>query len=455
MLKKDDVIEATVESFALPECVGVIRHQNWVIFLPGVLPGEKCRVKIVKVKNNFLQGELLELLEASRARIEPICPHFRMGCGGCSLQFIDYPEQVAIKKKNALNIIERIGKTDLSYVEVEGFIPSNLHFGYRNKMEFNFGDKNGNLVCGLRPKGKYWDLIDLETCYLMDADFIKSILDFFHWYGDRYRLTGYDPVRKDGFLRNLLIRYNRSLDQYLIGLSTIKGDLPGLNELVGETIHLFPKIGGMVHIINDSLASALLFEEKRLLYGLDYYLETIGSIQYKISIDSFFQVNLHAGELLFPKVAEYTDLQPGETLYDLYSGNGSIGLFLSRPGNRVTGVEENSQAVEDARYNARLNSLPSYSAFCGRVEKVLFDFVGKPPTKVVVDPPRAGLVPKVIDALIQTAPQKIVYVSCNTSSLARDLAGFAEKNYRLKRICWIDLFPQTPHYEAVALIEPS
>ena len=159
MLKKGDVIEGIVETFALPDCVGVIRHQNWVVFVPGVLPGEKCRVTIRKVKRNFLQGELEEFIEKSPARIEPICPHFKMGCGGCSLQFADYAEQVSIKEKNALNTIEKIGKVDLSSIDYEGFLPSVLSLGYRNKMEFNFGNQDGKLICGLRPKGKYWILL--------------------------------------------------------------------------------------------------------------------------------------------------------------------------------------------------------------------------------------------------------------------------------------------------------
>jgi len=455
MLNKGDIIEATVESFALPECVGVVRHQNWVIFVPNVLPGEKCRVKIVKAKKNFLQGELIDLLEVSPSRIEPCCPHFNRGCGGCSLQNINYPEQIAIKEKNALDTLIRIGKVDLSAIDYQGFLPSPQIFGYRNKMEFNFGEKNGNLVCGLRPKGKYWDIIDLKSCYLMDTYFIQALLDFFCWYGKQHGLTGYDPVRKDGVLRNLLVRYNQSSDQYFIGLSTVNHDLPGANAMIGEVTRLFPKISGIIHIINNSPASALIFEEKKLLYGSDFFIESIGSIRYKISIDSFFQVNIHAGEFLFPKVAEYVDLQPGESLFDLYSGNGSIGLFLSRPGTRITGVDENPQAVEDALYNAQLNSIDSYFTICGRVEKVLAGLTNQPVSKIVVDPPRAGLVTKVIDAIVHAFPKRIVYVSCNTSSLARDIAVFKDNGYVLKKITWIDLFPQTPHFEAVALIEPS
>ena len=455
MLKKGDVIEGIVETFALPDCVGVIRHQNWVVFVPGVLPGEKCRVTIRKVKRNFLQGELEEFIEKSPARIEPICPHFKMGCGGCSLQFADYAEQVSIKEKNALNAIEKIGKVDLSSIDYEGFLPSVLSLGYRNKMEFNFGNQDGKLICGLRPKGKYWDLVDLETCYLMNSQAIGEFLDFFRSYGNRYRLAGYDPVRKDGFMRNLLIRYHRSLDQYLIGLSTVKGELPGTKDLIKDLIHHFPNLSGLVHIINNSPANALLFEEKNLLFGSDYYIETIGAIQYKVSIDSFFQVNIYTGELLFPIITNFTDLQPGESLLDLYSGNGSMGLYLARWGNVVTGIEENPQAIEDARDNASLNSISSYNAICGKVEKVRWDVMGKSFQKVIVDPPRAGLAPKVIQALIDIYPQKIIYVSCNTASLARDLVAFAEKNYKLKKIAWVDLFPQTPHYEAVALIEPS
>lgn len=455
MLKKGDVIEGLVEAFALPDCVGVVRYQNWVIFVPGVLPGEKCRVSIRKVKRNFLQGELKEFIQKSPARVDPVCPHFQMGCGGCSLQFMKYPEQISIKEKNALTTIEKIGKIDLSSISYEGFLPSIQSLGYRNKMEFNFGNQDGTLICGLRPKGKYWDLINLQTCYLMNSQTVTELLDFFRSYGNRYGLKGYDPVRKDGFLRNLLVRYNRSLDQYLIGLSTISGELPGAGELVKDLTHYFPNVSGLVHIINNSPANALLFEEKILLYGSDYYIETIGSIRYKVSIDSFFQVNIHTGELLFPIIDQYADLQPGEFLFDLYSGNGSIGLYLSDKGKMVTGIEENPQAIEDARFNASLNSIPSYNAICGRVEKVLLEVIGNSLKKCIVDPPRAGLTPKVIKTLVAAHPEKIVYVSCNTASLARDLVVFAEEKYFLKKITWVDLFPQTPHYEAVALIEPS
>ncbi|MCD6156111.1 MAG: class I SAM-dependent RNA methyltransferase, partial [Candidatus Atribacteria bacterium] len=289
---KGEIFEGKVIDFALPESQGVLKKDGFVIFVGGVIPGDLCRVQITKVKSNFALGELLEIIEPAEGRVEPVCPHFREGCGGCSLQFVSYPQQLALKEKSAFDILQRVGKVDKEKVDYEGFFPSPKVFGYRNKMEFNFApSQEGGVVLGLHPKKKYWKVLDLKTCYLMDRENTAKLLDFFRDFAARNQLSGYDSVRKEGFLRSLLVRRSESEGEFILGLASREGEIPGVEGLVRELKSLVPSVQGLVHIINNSPASALIFGGKRLLFGRDFFYERIGSMQYKVSIESFFQVN--------------------------------------------------------------------------------------------------------------------------------------------------------------------
>lgn len=317
MVKKNDVIEEKVVDFALPESSGVIKQGGLVIFVPGALPGEKCQVKIRKIKRNYALGELLSTDCSSPFRIEPFCPHFGEGCGGCSLQYIDYPFQREIKEKNAREVLSRVGQVDWEKVDYQGMLPSPRFLEYRNKMEFNFGQRGEELSLGLRPRGRFWDLIDLKTCFLMKKSLTEEVLDFFRFYGRKHHLSGYDPVSKKGFLRNLLVRYSETQDQLLLGLSTTSGELPHIEELTRQLKKQFTNLIGFSQIINNSPASALLFEQKKLWYGEDHFFEKIGSINYRVSLESFFQVNTAGCLTLYSQAKELACIQSDETVLDL------------------------------------------------------------------------------------------------------------------------------------------
>ncbi|MGC8777450.1 MAG: 23S rRNA (uracil(1939)-C(5))-methyltransferase RlmD, partial [Candidatus Caldatribacteriaceae bacterium] len=362
-MKKGDVIEGEVVDFALPESHGVIKKDGLVIFAPGALPRERCRVKLWKVKPNYALGEVVEVLETSPFRQEPRCPHFLEGCGGCRLQTVDYGEQVRIKEVHALSTLERVGQVSLEAIAYEGFIPAPSPFEYRNKMEFNFGEQEGKLLLGLRPRNRYWDLVDLKVCYLMKEGLIRRMLDFFRQYGQRAGLSGYDPVKKEGVLRSLLLRSSRGYKEVLVGLSTTSETLPQEEEMTRALREIFPEVQGLVHITNTSPASALIFEKKRVLWGRDHLFERIGSVTYKVSMESFFQINSDLCEVLYSRVETYANLHHREVVLDLYAGGGGIGLFLASSARQVIGIEENPQAVEDARFNAELNGVTNFTCF--------------------------------------------------------------------------------------------
>jgi len=453
LVQKDDCFEGEVIDFALPESYGIMRKNGLVVFVPQVIPGEKCLVRLTKIKPNYALGELVEIIEPSPFRKTPPCPHFQEGCGGCRLQFMDYGVQIRVKERNALTILEKIGGIVIDRVEYQGFIPAQNVFEYRNKMEFNFGEREGKLLLGLRPLNRYWDLINLEVCYLMPQTLSAGILAFFRDYGNTSHLSGYDPVRKEGILRNLLVRLSRTSHEVLLGLATVECTLPETERMIEGLRIRFPEVQGVVHIVNNSPASALIFEKKRLLFGKDSFIEKIGNIFYKVSLPSFFQVNTELCTVLYERARDYAELSRREMVLDLYSGSGGIGLFVARYARQVIGVEENPQAVEDAHFNAELNTIDNFHCFSGRVEKVLAFLPHERVDVVIVDPPRAGLDKKVVGKIAHLTPRRVVYVSCNIGTFARDVALLAEKGYMLRKIAFLDLFPQTPHFETVALFQ--
>ncbi|MCS7241534.1 23S rRNA (uracil(1939)-C(5))-methyltransferase RlmD [Candidatus Caldatribacterium sp.] len=455
MVHKGEILEGSVVDFALPDCHGVLKKDGFVIFVPLVLREEVCRVEIAKVKRDFALGRVLEILEESPYRIAPPCPHFREGCGGCQLQFVAYGEQVRLKREHALSVLERIGRVDLSEVLLEDFVASPQPFAYRNKMEFTFGEKDGELLLGLRPANRYWDVVNLTTCLLMRKDLVERLLDLFREYGKRHGIPGYDPVRKTGILRNLLVRYSGTTGDLLVGLATTSFELPEMDHLVEVLCEGFPELRGFVHIVNNSPASALLFEEKRVLWGEPYLFERIGNLTFRVSAESFFQVHSTLCGALYEKVREYLLVDgPVSTVLDLYCGGGGIGIFVADAVEKVVGIEENPKAVEDASDNARRNNRLNFTCVPGRVEKLLAASRFRVDA-VIVDPPRAGLDKKVVQRITALLPRTVVYVSCNIGTFARDVALFRERGYKLCRISFFDLFPQTPHFETVALLVQS
>ncbi len=447
-----DVFEDKAIDYALPDCVGVFRREGKVIFVPKVARGELCRVIITRRKRSFFIGEALNIKEQSPYRVHPPCPHFVEGCGGCSLQYLDYAEQLRIKENHAHEVLGRVGGVDLRDVSVESIIPSPHFYEYRNKMEFNFGDKGGSLVLGLRPKNRWWDLVDISSCMLMREELVSKLTTFFREWGRKTSLSGYDPKRKEGVLRNLLIRFSENDNTVMVGISSVLESLPGEEELLQSLRCIESRLSGLVAIQQQSSAGALLFEKTRTLWGKDYFYDNVGNIRYKVSLPSFFQVNTEATHIVYEKVLEMASPGPNENMLDLYCGSGGIGLYLASCLKYVLGVEENPEAIEDARKNALCNNVTNFSVVEGKVEKIL----AHPPQErfslVTLDPPRAGLNPKVIRRLVRIEPERVIYVSCNVGSLARDLGDFRNHGYQIKRISFIDLFPQTPHFEAVTLL---
>ncbi|HSV31980.1 MAG TPA: 23S rRNA (uracil(1939)-C(5))-methyltransferase RlmD [Atribacteraceae bacterium] len=445
------VLEGDVIGFVLPEAYGVIHWDSRIVFVDGVLPGETARVEVIKKKKNVFLGKVLELLRTSPHRIDPPCMHYRSGCGGCSMQEIAYSEQIRIKERYAWETMHRIGQVDWGAIAYDGFTPSPLSIEYRNKMEFSFGSSGKDLRLGLRPRGRWWEVVDLTTCLLMKPDLVGRILHVFREYGRRHSISGYDPVRKEGILRNVLVRYSAKKNAVLIGLFTTPFELPERRELVARVQSEIPEMIGLVHITSQSPADALVYDRTEVLWGEDWFTENIGHIDYRVSLANFFQVNAAANHLVYERAKSMANPTDGDWLFDLYCGGGGLGLYLADAVSRVVGVEENPNAIEDARNNALANNLANVSLITGKVEQELVDYPVKEIPIVTVDPPRCGLNRKVIRRLCRLVPEKIIYVSCNISSLARDTTLFREHGYHLRQIGFVDLFPQTVHFEAIGL----
>ncbi len=403
--RRGDTLELAIEDLAFGG-EGVGRADGYVIFVRGGLPGDRLRVRLVEARGRFGRATIDEVLVASPDRVEPPCPYFGR-CGGCRLQHLAYSAQLAFKEKQVRDCLQRLG--GLGDFELRPILPAPEPYGYRNKMEFTVA--NAPPVVGLHAAERYDVVLDIERC-LLQSESMNALLDEFRRQVHERALSVYDPE---------------------------------LRARVPATV-------SVVLNVNAKKASVAVGSEEHLLLGRDHIRETLGAVTFQVSANSFFQTNTQQAERLFSLVADACELDASETLLDLYSGTGAISLLLARRVRAVYGIEVAAAAVADAIRNARANGIDNCTFLAGEVRHVLPDLVrqGVSASIVVADPPRAGFHPKALLALAAMAPARIVYVSCNPSTLARDVADLARHGYRLEWVQPVDMFPQTPHIEAVA-----
>lgn len=447
-LKKGDLVEVSIEDLAYGG-KGVGKVNGLVILIRGGLPGDILRVKIKKKKKNFAEAELIELLQGSEKRINPACSHFGL-CGGCIWQNLDYKSQLYYKKKTVEDSLKHLG--GFSDFEPEEILSSEDIYFYRNKMEFSFGaDPEKKLILGLHPYQNFKEVFDLEKCHLQS----ESSNEVVHWIKDFCRSKGlvpYDIKEHKGFLRYLAIREGKNKTEMMVNLVTFYEGFEKSNDFVSGLLQNFPQIKSVLQNINPKLATIAFGEKEVVLGGRKVIQEKIGRLRFEISANSFFQTNSKQAERLFRMVTEYAELDGSEEVLDLYSGTGAISLFLSEQAKRVTGIESVEDSVRNAKRNAELNSVKNCRFILGEAKEVLSSLAqeGYAPQVIVVDPPRGGMHKKVISSILYLKPEKIIYVSCNPSTLARDLKYLCEKDYTLEKIQPIDMFPQTCHIESVA-----
>ena len=422
------------------------------------MPGQKIRFMINKKRNGRAEGRLLEVLERSPYETrEPVCSIFP-ACGGCMYQTMDYQNQLDMKQQQIRELLDaavlRGGQTDQDGkpdYRFEGIKGSPREFAYRNKMEFSFGDaeKGGSLTLGLHKKGSTYDVLDAVDCKLVHEDLtriLQCVLEYCREQGFPY----YHKMQHTGYLRHLLLRRGNTTGEILVNLVTSSQMDPDLTELKERllALPLEGSIVGILHILNDSLADMVQSDETRILYGKDYFYEQILGLKFKITPFSFFQPNSLAAEVLYSTVREYIGDMKDMTVFDLYSGTGTISQILAPVSRQVIGVEIVEEAVEAARENAAYNGIDNCRFIAGDVLKVL-DEVEDKPDYIVLDPPRDGIHPKALPKIINYGVENLVYISCKPTSLARDLEMFLGSGYRLVKAVCVDQFCQTQHVETV------
>ena len=458
-MKKGEVYEGIIEQIEFPNKGKVVVDGQTVIVKNG-MPGQKVRFMINKKRGGRVEARLLEVLEPSpRETRKPVCSIFPQ-CGGCMYQTMDYSHQLEMKQEQIRRLLDTAIKNGGQVDEngnpdfvFEGIMGRPTEFCYRNKMEFSFGDaeKDGPLTLGLHKKGSTYDVLTASDCKLVLEDLTKiltCVLD----YCKEQEFTYYHKMRHEGYLRHLLLRRGNTTGEILINLVTTTQLNPDLSELVERlmALSLEGKIVGILHILNDSLADLVQSDETRVLYGQDYFYENLLGLKFKITPFSFFQPNSLGAEVLYETARSYIGDTRDMTVFDLYSGTGTIAQILAPVAKHVTGVEIVEEAVEAARVNAKLNGLDNCSFIAGDVLKVVDDLTEKPDL-IVLDPPRDGIHPKALPKIIAFDVPTIVYVSCKPTSLVRDREVLEAAGYRLVNARAGDMFSATGGIETVAL----
>lgn len=447
-MKKGDIFEGKVIRIEFPN-KGIIDIEGQKVIVKNALEGQIVRFSINKKKRDKIEGRLLEVIEPSPIEQPAACKHFGI-CGGCRYQNLSYEQQLDLKKRQVEELIEKNG---LSF-DIENIYGSPITEGYRNKMEFTFGDeeKDGPLALGMHKKNSFYDIVTLDDCRIVDPDFnvlLQAILKYFKEKGETY----FHKIRHEGFLRHLVMRRSVKTGDILINLVTTTQSRLDESEFVNMILSqkIDGKVVGILHTLNDNLADVVQSDETKTLYGQDYFYEYLYNMRFKISPFSFFQTNTLGAEVLYDKVREYVGETKDKLIYDLYTGTGTIAQMLASVASKVVGVEIVEEAVEAAKKNAVDNHLDNCEFIAGDVLKVV-DNLTKKPDILVLDPPRDGIHPKALTKIINFNVDEMVYVSCKPTSLMRDLLVFREAGYEVKRACLVDMFPGTVHVETVCLL---
>lgn len=448
-MKKDDIVKLTIEDIS-SEGLGVGRSDGIALFVKDTVIGDVVEAKVMKMKKTYGFARLMNIVEPSPDRIMPPCPVARQ-CGGCQIQAMDYEAQLRFKENKVRNNLERIGRFENP--PMEPIIGMQEPFRYRNKAQFPIGrDKNGKLVAGFYA-GRTHAIIDCRNCLLGDP-VNETILKIVLSHMEKHHIDPYDEVTGTGLVRHVMTRVGFATGEIMVCLVTNGSILPGSEMLVKK----LAAIQGMTSIslnTNKEKTNVIMGKKLTLLWGREYIEDMIGDVRFRISPLSFYQVNPRQTEKLYGKALEYAGLTGEETVWDLYCGIGTISLFLAQKAKQVYGVEIVPEAIRDAKQNARLNSFTNAEFFVGKAEEVLpekYEKEGIFADVIVVDPPRKGCEGSVLETMIQMAPERIVYVSCDSATLARDLKYLCENGYELRKCCPVDMFGNSVHVEVVCCL---
>lgn len=454
-MKKGQIFEGIIERVDFPN-KGLVKVEEEgkdarYVTVKNAVPGQKVRFIINKFKKGNAEGRLLEVLENSSLETrKPVCSIFP-ACGGCMYQTMPYEEQMKMKEGQIRRIMDEA--VDGEYL-FEGVKASPKEFAYRNKMEFSFGDeyKDGPLSLGLHKKGSTYDVLTASDCKLVHEDMNKILVCVLEYFKER-KVSYYKKMQHVGYLRHLLLRRGDTTGEILVNLVTTTQEEHDLSELTEQLLQLplEGKIVGILHILNDSLSDVVKSDETRVLYGQDFFYEKLLGLQFKITPFSFFQPNTKGAEVLYETVREYIGDIHDLTVFDLFSGTGTISQVLAPVAKKVIGVEIVEEAVEAAKENAERNGLSNCEFIAGDVFEVLDDIKEKPDV-IILDPPRDGIHPKALPKILDYGVDRIVYISCKMTSLARDLELIQQRGYTVEKMTAVDQFCETVHVETVCLL---
>ena len=427
---------------------GVGRIENFTVFVENALPNEKILAKIIEVKKNYAVGKLEKILRESPERVAPFCKNY-FRCGGCQLQHLSYNSQLVLKKKIIFDAIERIAK--LKNIEIFDTLGMENPLRYRNKMQFPVGKKNSEIVIGCYEKNSH-KIIDADSC-MIQREGNDKILQAVKKIANKFKIPAYDEDKHTGILRHVMGRIGLDGEMMAV-LVTAKKILPDEKKIARAIRAELPKISSIQQNIQTYKNNVILGRETKILYGRENIKDKIGNLKFNISARSFFQVNTEQAEILYKTALNFAELSGREIIIDAYCGTGTISLFFAKRAYKVYGIEIVNSAINDAKKNARENKIKNAEFITGDAVKIIPKLFseGVRADVVVVDPPRAGCDKKVLETFAAMNPAKIIYVSCNPATLARDLKILAELNYTTKKIQPVDMFPFTSHVEAVAQI---
>ncbi len=459
-MKKNEKIIVTIEDIGV-NGEGIGKVEGYTLFVKDAIIGDTVEAVITKPKKNYAYAKMIKIIESSKHRVPAKCAVARQ-CGGCQIQELSYEAQLNFKARKVYGNLERIGGFAPEFLDtvMEPICGMDEPFYYRNKAQFPIGtDKNGNIVTGFYA-GRTHQIIPNMECTLgvpINQEILKIIVDFMQ----ENHITAYDEEAQRGLVRHVLIRYGFKTKEIMVCLVLNGDNLPHSEKLVDKLV----RIEGMTSItysINRENTNVIMGKEIRVLWGQSYITDYIGDVKYQISPLSFYQVNPAQTEKLYGLALDYAQLTGEETVWDLYCGIGTISLFLAQKAKKVYGVEIVPQAIDDARNNAKINGMKNVEFFVGKAEEVLPEYYAEYERKhgtkayadvIVVDPPRKGCEETLLDTMVKMQPKRIVYVSCDSATLARDLKYLCENGYELKKVKPVDQFPMTTHVEVATLLQ--
>lgn len=453
---KNEIYTVNIDGLGY-EGEGIGRIDDFTIFVKGAIQGEKVEIKILKVNKNFAVGKIVEITKKSVNRVEPICPIYNR-CGGCQLQHLKYEAQLNFKKQRVEDCTQRIGKLKLAKDGLDGIkihdtIGMDFPYRYRNKAQLPIGSKNGEVTIGFYSPRSH-DIIPMDKCYIQQVVF-DNIVKIVKTWAEKYCISTYDEKTGQGILRHLMIRKSFKTGEVMVVIVVNSKKLPYADELINILRENISDLKSVIQNINKNDTNVILGKKCTTLFGQDKIVDTIKDFKFDISPLSFFQVNPLQTEILYKKVLDYADLKGNEIVFDAYCGTGTISMFLSQKAKMVYGVEIIKEAIDNAKANAIQNGVVNTEFIVGEAEAVIPELIAKGISAdvVVVDPPRKGCALSLLEAITTMKPKKIIYVSCDPGTLARDLSILDKLGYETLEIQPVDMFPQTAHVENIVKTE--